>query len=57
MEKIVIVVSQGRVESVLSKVDIDVEIVDFDMCMCEVEEFELTEHINNYRQVMKEIKC
>lgn len=56
MKKIVIVVADGRVESVFSNEDVEVEVVDFDMCD-EEEQEELGDYIDECRETMKEVVC
>jgi hypothetical protein len=56
MKKIVIVVSDGRVESVFSSEDVEVEVVDFDS-YDEDEQEELGNYIDECRETMKEIIC
>ena len=57
MKKIIIVVADGRVESVFSNEEVEVEVVDFDSC-CDYEEQEdLGNYIDECRETMKEIIC
>lgn len=56
MKKIVIVVADGRVESVFSDEDIEVEVVDFDSCI-EEEQEELGNYVDKCRETMKETIC
>jgi hypothetical protein len=57
MKKIVIVVADGRVESVFSNEDVEVEVVDFDSCLDEYEQEDLGNYIDECRETMKEIVC
>ena len=57
MKKIVIVVADGRVESVFSNEDIEVEVVDFDNCFDYDEQEDLGNYIDECRETMKEIGC
>ena len=45
MKSIVIVVANGRVETVFSEEEVNVEIIDFDSCMCEEDESELADQV------------
>lgn len=56
MKKIIIVVADGRIASVLSREDIVVEVVDFDSCD-ESEQEELGNYIDECRETMKEVIC
>lgn len=56
MKKIVIVVADGRVESVFSSEDVKVEVVDFDG-YDEEEQEELGNYIDECRETMKEVIC
>ena len=55
MKKIVIVVGDGRVESVFSNED--VEVVDFDSCLDEYEQEDLGNYIDKCMETMKEVIC
>ena len=55
MKKIVIVVEGGRVQTVFSEEDIDVEVVDFDGD--EEEQEELGDYVDELRTKMKETVC
>jgi hypothetical protein len=57
MKKIVIVVADGRVESVFSNEDTEVEVVDFDSCLDEYEQEDLGNYIDKCRETMKEVIC
>ena len=57
MKKIVIVVADGRVESVFSNEDIEVEVVDFDNCFDYEEQEDLGNYVDECRETMKEIGC
>ncbi len=58
MKKIVIVVEGGRVQTVFSEEDVDVEIVDFDGCgLVEKEQEELGDYVDELRTKMKETVC
>jgi hypothetical protein len=57
MKKIVIVVGDGRVESVFSSEDVEVEVVDFDSCFDYEEQEDLGNYIDECRETMKEIRC
>lgn len=58
MEKIVIVVADGRVESVFTKGNIEVEVVDFDGVWDDPEESEkLSDYVDECRETMHEIVC
>ena len=54
-KKITIVVADGRVESVFSDEEIDVEVVDFDGN--EEEQEELADYVDELRETQKEIVC
>jgi len=56
-KKIVIVVADGRVETVFANEDVDVEIVDFDGLMSEGEQQEAGDYVDACRATMKEISC
>ena len=56
-KKIVIVVADGRVETVFANEDVDVEIVDFDGLISEGEQQEAGDYIDACRATMKEISC
>lgn len=57
MKSIVIVVADGRVESVFSNEEVEVEVVDFDSCLDEYEQEDLGNYIDECRETMKEIGC
>ena len=57
MKKIVIVVADGRVESVFSNEDIKVEVVDFDNCFDYEEQEDLGNYVDECRETMKEVRC
>lgn len=57
MKKIVIVVADGRVESVFSNEDVEVEVVDFDSCLDYEEQEDLGNYIDECRETMKEVVC
>ena len=57
MKKIIIVVADGRVESVFSNEEVEVEVVDFDSCYDYDEQEDLGNYINECRETMKEIIC
>lgn len=57
MKKIVIVVADGRVESVFSNEDVEVEVVDFDSCLDYKDQEELGNYIDGCRETMKEVIC
>lgn len=57
MKKIVIVVADGRVETVFANEDVDVEIVDFDGLISEGEQQEAGDYVDACRATMKEISC
>ena len=57
MKKIVIVVGDGRVESVFSNEDVEVEVVDFDSCLDEYEQEDLGNYIDKCMETMKEVIC
>ena len=58
MKKIVIVVEGGRVQTVFSEEDIDVEIVDFDSDIYDFEkQEELGDYVDELRTKMKETVC
>lgn len=57
MKKIVIVVADGRVETVFSNEEVEVEVVDFDSCFDEYEQEDLGNYIDECRETMKEIVC
>ena len=57
MNKIVIVVADGRVESVFSNEDIEVEVVDFDNCFDYEEQEDLGNYVDECRETMKEVRC
>ena len=54
MKKIVIVVADGRVETVFASEDVEVEIVDFDGAFAEEEQLEFRDYVDTCRQTMKE---
>lgn len=56
-KKIVIVVADGRVETVFANDDVDVEIVDFDGLISEGEQQEAGDYVDACRATMKEISC
>ena len=56
MKKIVIVVGDGKVETVFSNEDVEVEVVDFDSTFSEEEQKELGDYVDKCRQTMKEIR-
>ena len=56
MKKIVIVVSDGHVETVFSNEDVEVEVVDFDSTFSKEEQQELGDYIDKCRQTMKEVR-
>lgn len=55
MKKIVIVVADGRVETVFSKEDVEVEIVDFDSTFDAEEQEKLGDYVDECRATMTEI--
>ena len=57
MNKIVIVVGDGRVETVFSNEEVEVEVVDFDSCFDYDEQEDLGNYIDECRETMKEIGC
>lgn len=57
MKKIVIVVGDGRVESVFSNEDVEVEVVDFDSCLDYEDQEELGNYVDKCRETMKEVVC
>ena len=57
MKKIVIVVADGRVESVFSNEDVEVEVVDFDSCFDYEEQEDLGNYVDECRETMKEVRC
>lgn len=57
MKKIVIVVADGRVETVFANEEVDVEIVDFDGLVSEGEQQEAGDYVDACRATMKEISC
>ena len=56
MKKIVIVVGDGKVETVFSNEDVEVEVVDFDSTFSTEEQQELGDYVDTCRQTMKEIR-
>lgn len=56
MKKIIIVVADGRVETVFANENVDVEIVDFDGALSEAEQQEFGDYVDACRQTMKEIR-
>ena len=56
MKKIVIVVGDGKVETVFSNEDVEVEVVDFDGTLSKEEQKELGDYVDKCRQTMKEIR-
>jgi hypothetical protein len=56
-KKIVIVVADGRVETVFANEDVDVEIVDFDGLISEGEQQEAGDYVDACSATMKEISC
>ena len=57
MKKIVIVVADGRVESVFSNEEVEVEVVDFDSCLDYEDQEELGNYVDKCRETMKEVVC
>ena len=57
MKKIVIVVADGRVESVFSNEEVEVEVVDFDSCFDYEEQEDLGNYVDECRETMKEVRC
>ena len=57
MKKIIIVVADGRVESIFSKEEIEVEVIDFDDTNSFEEQEELADYIDECRAAMKETIC
>ena len=57
MKKIVIVVADGRVETVFSNEEVEVEVVDFDSCFDYEEQEDLGNYIDKCRETMKEVIC
>ena len=57
MKKIVIVVADGRVETVFSNEEVEVEVVDFDNCFDYEEQEDLGNYVDECRETMKEIVC
>lgn len=57
MKKIVIVVADGRVETVFSNEEVEVEVVDFDNCFDYDEQEDLGNYVDECRETMKEIRC
>lgn len=55
MKKIVIVVADGRVESVFSNEEVEVEVVDFDSYDDYEEQEDLGNYIDKCRETMKEV--
>lgn len=53
-KKVHIVVRDGRVESVLSKDEIEVEVIDFD---CEDDTWPLQDYVDTLRSNMHEVVC
>jgi len=47
MEKIFIVVADGQVQKILSKDDLEIEILDFDSCFSEDEEESLADYLED----------
>lgn len=56
MKKIIIVVADGRVESVFYNEEVLVEVVDFDSCDEKEQEY-LGNYVDECRKTMKEIIC
>lgn len=56
MKKIIIVVADGRVESVFTDEDIEVQVVDFDGAS-EEEQVEFGNYVDILRETKKEIIC
>lgn len=57
MKKIVIVVADGRVETVFSNEEVEVEVVDFDNCFDYDEQEDLGNYVDECRETMKEVRC
>lgn len=57
MKKIVIVVADGRVETVFSNEEVEVEVVDFDNCFDYEEQEDLGNYVDECRETMKEVRC
>jgi glutathionyl-hydroquinone reductase len=57
MKKIVVVLADGKVETIFSNEEVEVEIVDFDSAYNEEEQEELGDYVDECRETMKEIIC
>jgi len=58
MNKVVLVVSGGRIETVFSQDPIEVEVIDFDSDSCDLEEQEsLAAQVDECREKMLEVRC
>ena len=57
MKKIVIVVADGRVGTVFSNEEVEVEVVDFDNCFDYEEQEDLGNYVDECRETMKEVRC
>lgn len=57
MKKIVVVLADGKVETIFSNEEVEVEIVDFDGAYDEEEQEELGDYVDECRETMKEIIC
>jgi hypothetical protein len=56
-KKIHIVVSGGRVESVFSEDDIEVDIIDFDSSDAQEDQWPLCDYVDTLRANLKEVVC
>lgn len=57
MKKIIVVVADGRVESIFSEEEIEVEVIDFDDITSIEEQEDLADYIDECRAAMKETIC
>ena len=58
MNKITIVVADGKVESVFTNEEVEVEVIDFDSNFYDFEEQEkLADYVDELRETKKEIIC
>lgn len=57
MKKIIVVVADGKVESIFSEEEIEVEVIDFDDDTSFEEQEELADYVDECRATMKETIC
>lgn len=57
MKKIIVVVADGRVESIFSEEEIEVEVIDFDAADYFEDQEKLADYVDECRATMKETIC